>query len=91
MPDLFDDLHWARDMNMSLDLVHLRDLDNSLHMQNLRNWNVNDLLLVHSHGNVANLLLLWRSVGLLRCRMNDCRLGERLHWRSVCGHSRRTI
>ena len=91
VPDVLDGLDWSRNMSMLLDHLHLRDLNNPLHMLDLLHWNVNDLLLVHSHGNVANLLLLWRSVGLLRCRMNDCRLGERLHRRSVCGHSRRTI
>jgi len=92
VPDVLHGLDWSRNMNMPLDHLHLRDLNNPLHMLDLRHWNVNDLLLVHNLGNVANLLLLlWRCVGLLRCRISDCRLGERLHRRSVCGHSRRTI
>ena len=91
VPDVLDGLDWSRNMNMPLDRLHLRDLNNPLHMLDLRHWNVNDRLLVHNLGNVANLLLLWRCVGLLRRRISDCRLRERLHRRSVCGHSRGTI
>ena len=58
VPDLLDGLHWSGNVHMPLDHLHLWNLHNPLHMLNLGNWNVNDFLLMHDLGNMANLLLL---------------------------------
>jgi len=96
VPDSFARLDWPRNVNVALRDVHLRHLDVPVLEINWLSgrgdwWQsfVDRRTLRHRlYGSRVNGGRLhchrWCSIG-------DCRLGERLHRRSVCGHSRRTI
>lgn len=56
VPDLLNNLHRAWNVDVPLDVLDLRNLNNSLHMLNLRNVNFNHLFLSDEFRDVAHIL-----------------------------------